>query len=90
MKMAFDWNEITIKGKDVLALCFGIITAVLVASSINNKIANIGDDVQDIRKSQIDFQKEYKMDKEIINMRLNNLETQDKLFDQKISSNIGN
>lgn len=89
MKMAFDWNNITIKGKDILGLCFGIITAVLVASSINNKIGNIGDDVQDIRKTQLEFQKEYKSDKDVINHRLNNLETNDKLFDQKISTNFG-
>ena len=91
MRMAFDWNNITVKAKDVIGLCIGLVTAIWVAASINNNINNIGDDISEIRKAQQEFQKEYKDDREIINIRLNVVETDIKLLNQRVSNlpNVG-
>lgn len=84
--MAFDWNNITVKGKDLIGLCIGLITAIWVASSINSNINNIGEDINEIRSSQKDFQKEYKSDKEVTNIRLNVVETDIKLLNQRVTN----
>ena len=84
--MAIDWSNITLKGKDIIGFAIGITTVIIGFSTVNNNIKNVSGDLQEIRSSQKEFQKEYKSDKEVTNIRLNVVETDIKLLNQRVTN----
>lgn len=84
MTITMDINQARFTLADVIKLCAGLITIVVFSITIQVNLSNLTDKVGEIREGQIENNKKNELRWQVSEARLNQIESNQRLFEQRL------
>lgn len=79
-------EDTTIKGSQLIRLLLWLVPPIFVLAGIYNRLGNLVDDVSDIRSTQLENTRKTEIKDQVIEKRLNTIESENRLINQRISN----
>lgn len=86
MILSMNWTDLSFKASDVVKLIVGLVAVIVFAQSIKSDVKTVADNQTQMRETQVEFIKDYKINQKAMELKVNAIEIEQKLQGMRIDA----